>query len=73
MKCFAEGTIECRVLDVPMEKCQGERCSFYKTSQQLEIEQQKAIARINNLDISERAYIKGEYGTKGVNVRAEKI
>lgn len=59
--CFAYKRNGCIALKVI--KCEG--CSFYKTKEQHQLDQQKALDRIRALDTDRRDYIiKTYYGGK---------
>ena len=57
--CFAYGNDQkCKILK--FKKCN--KCPFYKTSQQLEIECKKAKKRLALLNVDKQAYILDKYG-----------
>ncbi len=55
--CFAYKRNSCTALKV--KKCEG--CSFYKTKEQFELDQEKALERIYTLDIAKQKHISETY------------
>jgi hypothetical protein len=55
--CFAYKRNSCTALKV--KKCEG--CSFYKTKEQYELDQQKALERIRGLDAERQKHIFEKY------------
>jgi hypothetical protein len=55
--CFAYKRNSCTALKV--KQCEG--CSFYKTKEQFELGQQKALERIRSLDAERQKHIFEKY------------
>lgn len=55
--CFAHKRNSCTALKV--KQCEG--CSFYKTKEQFELDQQKALERIRSLDVEKQEHIFEKY------------
>lgn len=55
-ECFAYKNRKCSVLRI--NKCEGHGCGFYKTNEQLQMERQKSLQRIQSL---------GEPAIKNIN------
>lgn len=60
--CFAYKRNSCTALKV--KQCDG--CSFYKTKEQFELDQQKALERILSLDAERQKHIFEKYYKTGV-------
>ena len=61
VKCFAEDDGgKCRLLTVRV--CQGhEKCSFFKTEEQANIDREKAIERLKQLPFEQQCSIASKY------------
>jgi hypothetical protein len=59
MNCFALRKGRCNALSV--EKCEGKRCSFYKTEAQDKEIRKKVMQRINSLDKPLQMHISETY------------
>jgi len=57
--CFAYRNGRCKVLTV--KKCEGEQCSFLKTSAQVEEDKKHVFRRIKSLDEASRRHIMDLY------------
>jgi hypothetical protein len=55
--CFAYKRNSCTALKV--KQCEG--CSFYKTKEQFELDQQQALKRIRSLDAERQKHIFEKY------------
>jgi len=55
--CFAYKRNSCTALKI--KQCEG--CSFYKTKEQFELDQQKTLERIRGLDVERQEHIFEKY------------
>jgi hypothetical protein len=65
--CFAHRRGSCTALKV--KKCEG--CSFYKTKEQFELDQQRSMKRILSLGAEQREYIINTYYKGQLEVEAD--
>ena len=57
--CFAYRNKRCTILTI--KKCEGPECVFYKTKEQFDLDQEKAMERILSLDKDLQYHINETY------------
>ncbi|MGO1368534.1 hypothetical protein [Senegalia sp. (in: firmicutes)] len=57
--CFAYKIGRCKALKI--RKCGGIECGFYKTKEQLKIDEEEVIKRIKSLDKEKQEHITEKY------------
>lgn len=59
LKCFADDGYHCVLLKGGKKNC--ETCNFYKPTRDYELDQERALKRIDSLDVATRNYIYQKY------------